>query len=88
MKLTKNNLSNGLSLSTAILWVVCTGFVAILPDFSLTVTQWWMHGMELPKFNLGWGNFIWGGITLVTSAWLAGWVLGWSMEVVGKNAKK
>jgi hypothetical protein len=86
VKLTKNNLAKGLALATAILWVLCSSFVAVFPDFSHTVTQWWMHGMVVSKFNLDWSNFIWGGLSLVASAWLAGWVLGWSLEIVGKNA--
>jgi len=88
MKLTKHNLAHGFALATAILWVLCSGFVAIFPDFSRTITQWWMHGMEVAQFNLEWSNFVWGGLTLVLSAWLAGWILGWSLEIIDKNAKK
>lgn len=88
MKLTKNNLATGLALATAILWVLCAGFVAVFPDLSRIVTQWWMHGIEISKFNLGWGNFIWGGLTITASFWAVGYVLGWSLEYVeriGKN---
>lgn len=88
MNVTKHNLANGLALATAILWILCSALTAIFPDLSHTVTVWWMHGMEISKFNLGWGNFIWGGLTLVVSAWLAGRILGWSLEAVGKNARK
>lgn len=88
MKLTKNNLANSLALATAILWVLCTGFVAIFPDFSHTVTRWWMHGMEVAKFNLDWGNFVWGGLTITASFWVVGYVLGWSLEYVDQKGKK
>lgn len=88
MKLSKNNLANGLALATAILWVICSAFVAILPDFSLKVTQWWMHGMELETFSLGVDNFVWGGLTLVGSFWIVGYVLGWSLEYVNKRSDR
>lgn len=86
MKLTKHNLANGLALATAILWVICSAFVAVFPDLSLKVTQWWMHGMELEAFSLGLGNFVWGGLTLVGSFWIVGYLLGWSLEYVNKQS--
>ena len=88
MKLTKYNLANGLALTTAILWLLCSAFVAIFPDFSLTVTKWWMHGMEVTVFDLSFANFVWGGLTIVGSFWIVGYVLGWSLEFVDKRVKK
>lgn len=91
MKITKNGLAGAFAQTTAILWVLCTVFVALWPGFSLKVTKWWLHGMNidaLGKFHLGWGNFIWGGLTLILSAWVVGYVLGWSLEVAEKAGKK
>lgn len=88
MKLTKNSLANGLALATAILWVLCSAFVAIFPDFSVTVTKWWMHGMDVSNFNLSFASFIWGGLTLTASFWVVGYVLGWSLDVVNKRGDK
>lgn len=85
MKLTKNNLANGLALATAILWILCSAFVAIFPDFSHTVTVWWMHGMDIAKYSLSWSNFILGGLSLVAAFWLVGYVVGWSLECVDKK---
>jgi len=85
VKLTKNNLANGLALATAILWVLCSAFVAIFPDFSHTVTVWWMHGMSISSFDLSFSNFIWGGLSLVAAFWLVGYVVGWSLEYVNKK---
>lgn len=87
MKLTKNTLSNGFALATAILWVVCSVFVATFPGFSNTITQWWMHGMEVAPYEITLSSVIWGGLTLMASAWLSGYILGWSLEVVSKNGK-
>lgn len=83
MKLTKKSLANALGLTIAIVWAVCSVFVALLPDFSMVVTKWWMHGMDitlLGNWNLNLANFLLGGITLAISGWLFGYVLGWSLE--------
>lgn len=87
MKLTKNNLANGIALATAILWILCSALVSVLPDFSLTVTKWWMHGMDIATFNLGWSNFALGGLTITASFWLIGYVLGWSFELIDTKKK-
>ena len=85
---TNNNLARPFALATGILWVLCSAFVALFPDFSNTVTQWWMHGMNLQKYNISWESFIWGGLTLVASFWLVGYVLSWSIESFDKQSKK
>ncbi len=85
MKTTKTQLANTFALAAAALWVICSAFVAAFPGFSLTVAQWWLHGMNigaLGTFRLGWDNFFWGGVTLVISLWVVGYVAGWSAEVV------
>ena len=90
MKLTKNNLASSFALATGVLWVLCSAFVAIFPDFSYKVTKWWLHGMNidsLGKFNLGWSNFLWGGVSLVLTLWVVGYVLGWSLELTGSKDK-
>lgn len=89
MKLTKYNLAKVLALATAILWVLCAGFVLLFSDFSHTVSQWWMHGVTIAKFNLSWGNFFWGGVSLVITMWIVGYVLGLSFDALGtrKNMK-
>ena len=90
MKLTKNKLAGSFALATAVLWTLCSAFVAIFPDFSLKVTKWWLHGMDidtLSEFNLSWGNYLSGGLTLVISLWVTGYVLGWSLEIFGKSTK-
>ncbi|HEY5549763.1 MAG TPA: DUF5676 family membrane protein [Candidatus Saccharimonadales bacterium] len=90
MKLTKNKLASSLALATAVLWTLCSAFVVIFPDFSFKVTKWWLHGMNIDSlgdFNLSWGNFIGGGITLVVSFWVVGYVLGWSLGIFSKQGK-
>ncbi len=86
MKLTKESLANGLGLATAIAWVVCSAFVAFFPEFALSITKWWMHGMAFPgSWGLNLTNFILGGITMTISAWLFGYVLGWSLKYFSRR---
>lgn len=88
MKTDKLVIANTLSLATAILWIICTITVLILPDFSLTVTKWWMHGLDISimgSWALTLGNFLLGGVTLTGSAWITGYIFGWSWEVLNKK---
>jgi hypothetical protein len=78
-------LANAFGLTTAILWVLCSLFVFIFPELSLTVTEWMLHGLDLASlgaFNLTLSNFVLGGVSLVASAWVTGLVLGWSLEIL------
>lgn len=88
MKLEKVTLANALALATAKLWVLCTLFVWLFPNFSITIIEWWMHGMSMQvmgDFNLTLNNFFLGGITLTVSVWITGYVFGWSWEKVSKK---
>jgi len=91
MKLDKMVLANAFGLATAILWVVCSLMVALLPNFSWEVMRWWMHGMDLSvmgRWNLTISNFLLGGITAIASAWITGWILAWSWQTVGGNNRR
>ena len=91
MKTITTKLANAFALAMAILWTMCSIFVWLLPDFSLQITSWWMHGMDLSamgSWNLTIGNFLLGGIAAVISAWVTGWVLGWSGQTVGGNNRR
>lgn len=88
MKLEKTALANAFALATAIAWVVCSAFVFILPDLSMTVTNWWVHGLSLSSlgsFKLDLTNFLLGGITLTIAFWGVGYVFGWSWEKTSKK---
>lgn len=83
MKLDKIVLANASALATAILWTICSIFVWLLPNFAFTVSQWWMHGLDISimgNWNLTLTNFIAGGITLIISAWVTGYVFGWAWK--------
>ncbi len=85
MKLNKTVLANAFALVTVVLWTLCSAIVWLLPNFSMTVFKWWMHGMNmsgLGNWNLTLGNFVGGGVTAIISAWVSGWVFGWAWEMV------
>jgi 2TM family of unknown function (DUF5676) len=90
MRTEKVVLANAFALTVAIVWVVCSLLIAVLPAFFLTVTTWWMHGLALSTmgtWNLTWGNFFLGGVTLVVAAWLSAYLFGWCWEIVsGKQS--
>ena len=89
MKLNTIKLANTFALAAVVLWVLCSTIVWLFPKFSWQVTSWWLHGVDisiLGSWNLTFGNFLLGGITMIGSAWFIGWVLGWSWQVV--NGKK
>jgi len=83
MKLDKMTLANAFALAIAIAWVVCSAFVLVLPDLSMTITSWWLHGLNLSPlglFKLDLLNFLLGGITLTIAFWVTGYIFGWSWE--------
>lgn len=85
MKLEKNVLANAFALTTAILWTLCVLFVVLLPDFSTIIIKWWLHGMDitaLGPWRLDLANFLLGGLALVISAWISGYIFGWAWEKV------
>ncbi len=89
MNLTKSLLANAFALTAAILWVVCSAFVWLLPNLSLKISKWWVHGMKvsaLGQFNLTLNNFLLGGVTLVVAMWVTGYVFGWALEYLQKQA--
>lgn len=88
MKLDKMVLANAFGLATAVLWTLCSAIVWLLPGFSLTVSRWWMHGLDIGvmgSWSLTWTNFLLGGATIVISAWVTGWVFGWAWEKMSQR---
>lgn len=88
MKLEKMAIANASALAIVFLWVICSITAAILPAFSYSVTQSWMHGLALSPmggWNLNLYNFLLGGISLIVVAWVSGYIFGWSWEFVSKK---
>ncbi|NOY15206.1 MAG: hypothetical protein GXP43_03235 [bacterium] len=81
--------ANALALTTAVIWVVCSLFVVVFPGVSMLLMGWWMHGATMEgmmAFRVGVNDFLLGGVSLTISAWLTGFVLGWSLEYFEKRA--
>ena len=90
MKLTKELLANAFALTAGILWVIDSLFVLLFPRFSLVLTRMWFHGLNikpLGKFRITAYDFVVGGVLLLISAWVVGYVLGWSLEYFQKKKK-
>jgi hypothetical protein len=88
MKLKKKILAKTFALATAIFWLLCSAFVLLFPDLSMSITGWWMHGMNISvmgNWNLNFTNFLLGGITMTASAWVSGYIFGWSWETMSKG---
>ena len=86
MKLEKMVIANASALSTAILWIVCSIGVALLPDFVQTIRESMMHGaVATGSLEITFGSFLMGGIALVVMAWVWGWVFGWAWEMASKK---
>lgn len=88
MKLDKLILANSVALATAVLWVLCSVVVALFPGLSWTLTNWWTHGLLTgvrASWNLNLPNILLGGVTLTASAWVVGFVFGWSWEKMSQK---
>ncbi len=80
MKISKHNLAMVSAKTTAFIWVTCSIFVALFPDMSRTITEWWMHGMNVESYAITWESFILGGITISAFFALIGYIFGWLLE--------
>lgn len=83
MKLEKMAIANAFALTTVISWVICSTFVLFLPNISMTITGWWIHGLNLSpfgSFKLDLTNFLFGGVSLPLVFWGIGYIFGWSWE--------
>ena len=87
MKLEKLMIAQAASLSTAILWTICTIWVALLPDFTETIRAWIMHGsVATGPLEVTFASYLMGGLTLVIISWVWGYVFGWAWEFVSRKS--
>ena len=80
MRLNQMGLANALAAATAVAWVICTAFVVIFPQLSLSLTRDMIHGLDLEalgSWQINLGNFISGMVSLSASAWVFGWLVAW-----------
>lgn len=80
MKLNEKALANASAVITGIVYIVCALAVVLFPEFSKTVAQSWVHGIDFSPIWTGGprGNFLVGFITAVIGTWLVGWAFAWA----------
>ena len=88
MKVNKMMYANAFAVTVAFVWTICSLGVAFIPDLSLTMSKWFMHGLDMTALGL-WkvtlDGFIQGGLVLTGFGWVTGYVFGGSMEYFGKK---
>ncbi|OGK10759.1 hypothetical protein A2767_06250 [Candidatus Roizmanbacteria bacterium RIFCSPHIGHO2_01_FULL_35_10] len=83
MKTNKMVLANAFALTIGIVYVVCRILVSIFPELFLQISRSWFHIIDLTnagQADSGSGLFVVGLISSVVTAWLFGYLLGWSIE--------
>jgi hypothetical protein len=76
MKFNEKVFANALATFTLVLYLVCGFLVAVVPEFMMSIARSWFHGIDLVENWSGRafpGNFFFGLVTAVVSAWLSGW---------------
>lgn len=79
MKLNATKLANAVAMAVFLLYVVCTLFVAIAPQFSMTILAGGMHlpgvASALGDVNVTLGGFLLGLIPLVIYAYVGAYLV-------------
>jgi hypothetical protein len=64
------------AIATAMLWVVCSLLVVLLPEFMTHMTAGMMHDDTASMaLTMTWPGFLWGLVAWVVCAGVAGWLL-------------
>lgn len=80
--------ANAMAVTIAIVYIFCRIAVFLFPDFSMTIAQSWLHGLELNKvsgWNLSLESFILGLTTITTGGWLLGYIFATVYNYFGKK---
>ena len=76
MKLNPITLGISSAFTTAILWIICSLLVVVLPGFMTHMTAGMMHGDTASTiFTMTWPGFIYGLVAWVVWAGVAGWLI-------------
>ena len=91
MKIKKEVFANSFALTIGVTYVVCRILVGLFPSLSMQITRSWFHLIDLTKIrgmDLSLNLFLLGLISSVVSAWLFGYLLGWSIEYFSDKKSK
>ncbi len=90
MKLDVGRFALAATLTMGIVYVVCTIFVALWPEFAMTLLGWLMHLVNVDKFAgdvaITPAGFIGGLAQIVIYTYIAGYLFGWihNKTMIGK----
>lgn len=79
--------ANALAVVSGGLFVVCRLLAIVAPDLLRNLGQAWFHSYDfsiLPVASLGFGDFVFGLITVVAAGWLFGYFLAWVYNKLAK----
>ena len=88
MKFHKTILANAFALTIGVTYLICRLLTMLVPGMFMQITKSWFHLIDLTRISgsdLGPGLFILGLLSSVISAWLFGYLLGWSIEYFSKQ---
>lgn len=79
MTLDPKRLGLAVAVATAILWLLCSAAVSIVPGPAMTITGHMVHG-DLSDFawSLSWGGVLIGLVAWTISAAVAAWLVAWT----------
>jgi hypothetical protein len=85
MKLDANNLALSFGGATIILWVICSILVVFLPGGMMSMTGQMLH-MDATgvAWTMTWVGFLIGLVCWTVWAMVAGWLIGWIYNRLGK----
>lgn len=69
--------ANAASVTVAIVYVTCALAVGLFPDFTMSVTRSWFHGIDLSKistWNFSIEGLVLGFITATAYGWFIGYI--------------
>lgn len=86
MRLDANRLAASSGLTAAILWILCSSVVAVLPGPMMRMTGHMVHAsLEELDWTLTFTGFFVGLIAWMIFAAVTGWLIGWMYSYLGRN---
>jgi len=80
--------ANAFAVIIAIIYVICVGWVLVARDSFMTFSGNWIHGIDmkvLPYATPSAGGLIFGFVTAVIAAWVAGYLFVWLYNQFSKK---
>ena len=76
MKLLINKLALTTAITFSVLWVICSAFIALIPDLSMSLTGTMFHAnLSSMVWTLTWGGFFIGLIAWAILGGISAWLI-------------